>query len=90
MEKEGMVLLFFAMIAIILLFVALRLGSEAFMNIIMRGIFGTLGIYCINQVLIWQNISSIIAINFFTVITAAALGLPGIIMLYAIRAMSYF
>lgn len=85
-----MVLVFFSLIAIILLFVALRMGSELFMNIIMRGIFGTLGIYCINQVLIWQNISCVIAINFITVITAATLGFPGIIMLYAIRAISRF
>lgn len=88
-EKEGMVLVFFSLIAIVLLFVALRLGSEAFMNIIMRGIFGTLGIYCINQVMIWQNITCELGINYLTVIISATLGFPGIILLYAIRALSF-
>ena len=41
MEKEGLVLIFFSMVAVVLLFVALKMKSEIMMNFIMRGILGT-------------------------------------------------
>lgn len=88
MEKEGIVLLFFSVIAILLLLIALRLKSEGLINFIMRGILGTLAIYCINQLMIWENIACQIGINGYTVLVAATLGFPGVVLLYAIRAIS--
>ena len=89
MEKEGLVLIFFSMIAVVLLFVALKMKSEIMMNFIMRGILGTLGIYCINQVLVWEKISCQVGINVYSVLTSATLGFPGVVMLYGIRALSF-
>ena len=88
MEKEGMALLFFSLIAIILLLVALIRKSEMLLNCIMRGIMGTLIIYCINQVLIWENISCQVGINVYSVLASATLGFPGVILLFAIRALT--
>lgn len=89
MEKEGMVLIYFSAGALILLFVALKTKSELLMNFIMRGILGTLGIYCINQVLLWEKISCQVGINIYSVLTSAMLGFPGVIMLYGIQAIQF-
>ena len=89
LNNEKYMLALFSMIAVVLLFVALKMKSEIMMNFIMRGILGTLGIYCINQVLVWEKISCQVGINVYSVLTSATLGFPGVVMLYGIRALSF-
>ena len=85
MEKEGWMIVAVIICAVILLFIALRNNSEWLINIILRGIMGTIGIYIVNQILIMQGIHCEIGINPCTVLTSASLGFPGLILLFGLR-----
>ncbi len=85
MEQEGWMIVGVIIVAVVLLFVALRANSEWLINIILRGIMGTIGIYIVNQVLIMQGISCTVGINPCTVLTSAGLGFPGFILLFGLR-----
>jgi len=85
MQQEGYMIVGIIICAIVLLFVALRKKSEWLMNIILRGIIGTIGIYTINQILISKGISCEVGINPCTVLTSASLGFPGLILLFGLR-----
>lgn len=85
MEREGWMIVAVIIAAVVLLFVALRANSEWLINIILRGIMGTIGIYIVNQVLIMQGIGCEVGINPCTVLTSASLGFPGFILLFGLR-----
>lgn len=85
MEKEGWAIIGVIITAVVLLFFALKKQSEWLLNLILRGIISTIGIYVINQVFIWQNISCEVGINPCTVGIGSIFGAPGIILLYGIR-----
>ncbi len=85
MEKEGWAIAAVIICAVILLIIALKKQSEWLMNIILRGILGTIGIYILNQVLIMQNLPCEVGINPYTVGISSILGFPGVILLYGIR-----
>ncbi|MCI8530147.1 MAG: Pro-sigmaK processing inhibitor BofA [Lachnospiraceae bacterium] len=57
---------------------------EKILNVIMRGILGTIAIYFINSMLERMGISLGVGVNMFTVLTSGILGVPGILALYAI------
>ncbi len=57
---------------------------EKILNVIMRGILGTIAIYFINSMLERMGISLGVGVNMFTVLTTGILGVPGILALYAI------
>ena len=57
---------------------------EKILNVIMRGILGTIAIYFINSMLERMGISLGVGVNMFTVLTTGILGIPGILALYAI------
>ena len=90
MEKEGWAIIGVIICAMVLLFIALQKQSELLLNFILRGIMSTIGIYAINQVFLWQNLSCEVGINPYTVLTGAAFGAPGVILLYGIRLCSIF
>ena len=85
MEKEGLAMIGVIICAVILLFIALYRGSERLLNFVLRGIMSTISFYMINQIFIWQNLSCEVGINPYTVLTGAAFGAPGVILLYGIR-----
>ena len=85
MEQEGWMIVAVIIAAVVLLFIALRAKSEWLINIILRGIMGTIGIYIVNQVLIMQGIDCNVGINPCTVLTSAGLGFPGFILLFGLR-----
>lgn len=85
MEKEGWAIIGVIIVAVILLFLALKKQSEWLLNFILRGVMSTIGIYVINQIFVWQNLSCEVGINPYTVLTGATFGAPGIILLYGIR-----
>lgn len=85
MEKEGWMIAAVIICAVVLLFVALKKKSEWLINVILRGIMGTIGIYIVNQILIMQGISCEVGINPCTVLTSAGLGFPGLILLFGLR-----
>ncbi len=90
MEKEGWAIMGVIIIAVILLFFALKKQSEWLLNFILRGIMSTIFIYAVNQILLWQNLSCEVGINPYTVLTGATFGAPGVILLYGIRLCTIF
>ena len=59
-------------------------GMEWILNILMRSILGTIGIYFINAALATVGISLGVGINAVTVLTSGILGFPGLVALYGI------
>lgn len=57
---------------------------EQILNIILRGILGTIAIYFINYALAAAGLSLGVGINVFTVLTSGILGFPGLLVLYGI------
>jgi len=57
---------------------------ERILNVLMRGILGTIAIYFINFILEGAGISLGVGVNAFTVLTSGILGFPGLLALYAI------
>lgn len=85
MQIEGFVILGVIIIAIVLLFIAIKRKSVIIINFVLRGVLGTIAIYLINQTLLWQGMQFSIGINPLTVLTSAGLGFPGILLLYGIK-----
>ena len=57
---------------------------EKIINLVMRGILGTIAIYFINMALERMGISAGVGINAATVLTSGILGFPGLLALYGI------
>lgn len=57
---------------------------EKILNLIMRGILGTIAIYFINAMLEQMGMPLGVGINAATVLTSASLGFPGLLALYGI------
>ena len=70
--------------ALVLLVGALRKKTEWMLNILMRGILGTIAIYFINDALLGMGIPIEVGINPVTVLTSGILGFPGVAVLYGI------
>lgn len=79
----GMILIVGACIAVLLIG-AVRGKMEWMLNVVMRSILGTIGIYFTNMALAAVGISLGIGINILTVLTSGILGIPGLFALYAI------
>lgn len=57
---------------------------ERILNFLLRGILGTIAIYFINSMLEGMGISLGVGVNIFTALTSGILGIPGVLVLYAI------
>ena len=57
---------------------------EQILNILLRGILGTIAIYFINSALEAVGLSLGVGINAVTVLTSGILGFPGLLALYGI------
>ena len=69
---------------VVLLIGALRRKLEWLLNFVMRGVLGAVAIYFINMVLHTFGVSTLVGVNFTSVLTSAFLGIPGIAALYGI------
>lgn len=85
MDNNMGFLVIIAVCTIVLLIVGLRKKSELAVNFILRCVFGIIGIYFINQFLLWQQVDIAVGINPLTVLTSGTLGFPGVILLYGIN-----
>lgn len=70
--------------ASVLLIGAVRKNAEWLLNIVMRGILGTIAIYFVNGGLAAMGISLGVGINMVTVLTSGILGIPGLLGLYGL------
>lgn len=84
MEKYIGTILIVTACAVVLLIGAIRRKSEWLLNIILRGVLGTLTIYFVNTTLAGAGISLGVGINPVTVLTSGILGFPGVLALYGI------
>lgn len=57
---------------------------EKILNVVMRGILGTIAMYFINSLLGGIGLSLGVGINAATVLTSGILGFPGLLALYGI------
>ena len=57
---------------------------EVFMNFIIRMFIGVMLIFLVNQFLVTYEIKEQVGINPVTAVTAGALGVPGVCLLYGI------
>lgn len=81
--NSGTVVIIAACAAVLFVGVMKR-KTEWLLNILMRGILGTIAIYFINNTLAGFGISVEVGINPFTVLTSGILGFPGLVALYGI------
>lgn len=77
------------MCIIVLCVVALKKKAEFLLNFMLRGITGVISIFVINEVLAAHNFSTMVGINFWTALTSAMLGLPGVALLYGIHFLKF-
>ncbi len=57
---------------------------ETVINVLLRAVFGGIGIYTLNSIFQYAGIRAIVGINVKTIATAGILGLPGVFLLYGI------
>lgn len=84
MENETGILLIAATCGLVLLISAVRSKAEWLLNVVLRGILGTVAMYFINSTLASVGISLGVGINIVTILTSGILGLPGLMALYGI------
>ena len=69
---------------VVLIVGAMKRKTEWLLNVLMRGILGTIAIYFINNALSGFGIPIEVGINPVTVLTSGILGFPGLMALYGI------
>lgn len=84
MENNMGIGLIVAACIMVLFMGAVKNKVEWLLNIIMRGVLGTIAIYFINGGLATLGISLGVGINAVTVLTSGFLGIPGLLALYGL------
>ncbi|MDO4292297.1 MAG: pro-sigmaK processing inhibitor BofA family protein [Eubacteriales bacterium] len=59
--------------------------AEFLINFMMRAVFGMIAVYMVNAFLDSRGIQAEVGMNPLSFLTAGALGLPGVALLYGIR-----
>lgn len=62
---------------------------QKIINLVIRGGISGIAIYCLNYFLFNIGIAMGIGINLLNILTATILGIPGIVLLYAIHLTNY-
>lgn len=89
MDYSGGAFLIIFMCVIILCIVALRKKAEFILNFLLRSVIGMVSVFFINELLAAQNISVMVGVNPWTVLTSGILGLPGVALLYGIHFLKF-
>ena len=72
---------------VVLLVVFLKQKAQVLLEFMLRAGVGTAIILWVNSVLIQQGIAVSVGINFWTLLTSGSLGIPGVVLLFAISAL---
>ena len=80
---QGM-LLIIVTVLIVLGIVIFKKHMEWLLNFLIRGVFGAIAIYFINEALLAFGLEALVGINVVNLLISAALGLPGVALLYGI------
>ncbi len=62
----------------------MKSGMELALNFLLRAVFGMIAVQLINIFLAEQGVSAAVGLNPVSLVTAGALGLPGVVLLYGI------
>ncbi|WP_099467369.1 pro-sigmaK processing inhibitor BofA family protein [Konateibacter massiliensis] len=89
MSLEQAVIFILVICAIVLIIVFAKNKVELLVNVILRMIFGAIGIHILNAFLLTSGVNIFVGINIGTVGTIGALGVPGFALLYAIALFQY-
>lgn len=82
MDREtGMLFLIF-ICGVVLVIVLFKSKIEFLINMVLRMMMGTIGVYFVNSILVSQGMELGIGINAITLLTLGTLGLPGFLLLY--------
>lgn len=84
MERQ-LIWLVLGVLAVILVILVYRKKLEWLLNLLLRGVLGTVAIYFINLAVTGQGYPMLVGINPFTVLTCSVLGFPGLAALYGIQ-----
>lgn len=68
----------------VLLIYASKREKEWLLNVVMRSVLGTIGIYFVNLFFASFGISLGVGVNAVTVLTCGILGFPGVLALYGV------
>lgn len=85
MENYVGAVIIIGMCVIVLAIVAFRRRAEFFINFLLRGVIGTLAMYCANMLLAGSGLTVAVGINPVTILTSSILGFPGVLLLYGIN-----
>ena len=72
-------------LAMILFIMAVKTNSVFLLNFILRSIVGSLLIFGINYLMESNGYTTVVGLNFISVLTSGFLGFPGVILLFAIK-----
>lgn len=84
MKFDQAALLMIAMCVMVLVIIFAKNKGEFIINIILRMVFGALGIHFLNSLFIARGIEAMVGINPTTVGTIGLLGIPGFLLVYAV------
>ncbi len=83
--NQQVILLALGICVVLLLIGAWRKKLEWLLNLLLRGVLGTVSIYFINLALAGQGYAALVGINPTTVLTCTVLGFPGLAALYGLQ-----
>ena len=86
MESVTGIGIIIGMCVLVLFIVLFRRKMEFVLNFLIRSLFGLVGIFFVNQLMIMEGINLEVGMNLFTLLTSGILGFPGVIMLYGVVA----
>ena len=85
MTENGILIGIILICAGIIIVMTVMKKSEWIINTLLRMIAGGVGIYVVNQLLLGQGLEFTVGINAMTLAVTGVLGIPGIVMLYALK-----
>ncbi len=80
---QGM-LMILVIALLVLSIVIFKKHTELLLNFLIRGVFGAIVIYFLNEILVAFGLEVSVGINAVSLLTSAALGIPGVALLYGV------
>lgn len=74
--------------ALVLLILVMKKKMQFFLNFLLRAGVGAVMIIWLNSLFIKQGIAVSVGLNFWSLLTSASLGIPGVALLFAISALA--
>lgn len=81
----GQGMLIVVVVALLVLgIIVFKKHAEWLLNFLIRGVFGAIAIYFINEALFAFGLETAVGINGVSLLTSAVLGMPGVLLLYGV------